>query len=671
VLPPETGDADQARRAELSTSGARPRAWSAALMGQVRSLRLGALRTRGPLLIAIGCGLLLLLAIVRAAWMCEDAFITLRTVDNWVNGYGLRWNVSERVQSYTHPLWMFIVAAAYWPSRDPAVGLVLPSLLLSGAFVVLFIKTGPDLRVSGALLLLLGGTKGFVEFSSPGLENPLVHVLLVLYAAACLRTLRNRTTLWPVTLCASLLTITRPDILWLIGPSLLLSLWRARRELARARSWLGALPLAAWEAFSLVYYGFPVANTAYAKLTTGVPPAEAVEQGLNYLRACYLYDPVTAATLCGAVVFGLVGHRRALLPFVLGLISWVAYLVSVGGDFMIGRLLTPALALAVITLAEAEPLLRIRRILPLAGAAIMAGSAFLPRSPLSGAPKYRDRGWLPEGVTDERALAYPTNGLFRTSNPEGPRSHPWVQEILALAAKGERVVPYHSVGIVGYYAGPEVHIVDEFGLADPLLARLPADPAWSAGHFFRHLPEGYVETLRTGVNQLEPPLLARRYSELKAITRDPLFSVTRWRSIVEWNLRRPRIYPRDYEVRHVSAEEASHAPGDGETTTRRGVFATEPQGLVVTLAEPTRVAHLSVTLGSDDRYQVSLREAGALRWQGWFNPDQPRRTRLKTYEIDLPAPASIDSIWIRGRQGDHRYHVGRVTFGAPSTAERL
>ena len=42
------------------------------------------------------------------AWVGDDAYITFRTVDNFVNGYGLTWNTSERVQAYTHPLWMFL-----------------------------------------------------------------------------------------------------------------------------------------------------------------------------------------------------------------------------------------------------------------------------------------------------------------------------------------------------------------------------------------------------------------------------------------------------------------------------------------------------------------------------------------------------------------------------------
>ena len=32
------------------------------------------------------------------AWVSEDAYITLRVIDNFFNGYGLRWNINERVQ---------------------------------------------------------------------------------------------------------------------------------------------------------------------------------------------------------------------------------------------------------------------------------------------------------------------------------------------------------------------------------------------------------------------------------------------------------------------------------------------------------------------------------------------------------------------------------------------
>lgn len=612
---------------------------------------------------AAGCAVLVLGAIMHAGWLCEDAFITLRTVDNWVNGHGLRWNVGERVQSFTHPLWMFLVAAVYWPTRDAALGLLVPSIAASLAFLALFVRGAADKRVAGALILLLGASKAFVEFSSPGLENPLVHALLVAYLFACLHTLRVRTTLWRLTALVALLLITRADLLWLIAPSFVAAAWCARAELLRLHTWLGFLPLVAWELFSLLYYGFPVPNTAYAKLSTGVPFHEAITQGLRYLKSCWLYDPVTALTLVLTVALGLASRRRGPLLLAIGMLSWAAYLVRVGGDFMLGRLLTPALIVAVVTLAEVLPL-RGRKAAPWAAALIMVGSAALPRSPLWGAPQHTDAGWLPEGVTDERSLAYPTNGLLQTSHPEGPRSHPWVQEALEAVARGDRVVPYRSVGIVGYYAGPTLHIVDEYGLADPLLARLPADPAWGPGHFLRHLPSGYLETLRSGQNRIQEPLLARRYSELASIVRGPVFDVSRLWTIIEWNVLRPPVYPFDYQVRPVPAGKLSEAPGDGARTNSTGVLATEAQGLAVMLDEPASVRGATVTVGSDDRYLVAFRRGPKVLWQGWLSPSEPHRGRLKTYEVSVSEPLTIDSLLLRGRKGDYKYHVGQVTLEA-------
>ena len=57
----------------------------------------------------VGLGLPLALyafVVLQSAWLCDDAYITYRTVDNFVSGLGLRWNPIERVQAYTHPLWM-------------------------------------------------------------------------------------------------------------------------------------------------------------------------------------------------------------------------------------------------------------------------------------------------------------------------------------------------------------------------------------------------------------------------------------------------------------------------------------------------------------------------------------------------------------------------------------
>jgi arabinofuranosyltransferase len=42
------------------------------------------------------------------SWIGDDAFITMRVVDNLSHGYGLVWNTGERVQVFSHPLWLFL-----------------------------------------------------------------------------------------------------------------------------------------------------------------------------------------------------------------------------------------------------------------------------------------------------------------------------------------------------------------------------------------------------------------------------------------------------------------------------------------------------------------------------------------------------------------------------------
>ncbi len=69
--------------------------------------------------------------VLRSAWLSDDAYITFRTVDNFINGYGLRWNIAERVQSYTNPLWMFCVSLMYYFSREVYYSVLLFSLAVS------------------------------------------------------------------------------------------------------------------------------------------------------------------------------------------------------------------------------------------------------------------------------------------------------------------------------------------------------------------------------------------------------------------------------------------------------------------------------------------------------------------------------------------------------------
>ena len=64
------------------------------------------------LLVACLAGTLAVLLFLKNAWVAEDAYILLRSVDQFLAGNGFRWNPHERVQVYTSPLWFLLVVVS-------------------------------------------------------------------------------------------------------------------------------------------------------------------------------------------------------------------------------------------------------------------------------------------------------------------------------------------------------------------------------------------------------------------------------------------------------------------------------------------------------------------------------------------------------------------------------
>ena len=120
--------------------------------------------------------------LVRTAWVSDDAYITFRTVDNFLAGYGLRWNVGERVQTYTHPLWMFLVSGATAVLREPYYASLALAFVCTMLALTLFarrVASSVPIAMVGLTILLF--SQAFVDFSTSGLENPLVHLLLIAF----------------------------------------------------------------------------------------------------------------------------------------------------------------------------------------------------------------------------------------------------------------------------------------------------------------------------------------------------------------------------------------------------------------------------------------------------------------------------------------------------------
>jgi arabinofuranosyltransferase len=490
------------------------------------------------------------------AWLSDDAFITLRTVDNLLAGRGWTWNPGERVQTYTHPLWMLVLAGAGAVTGERYFSIYGASLACSAAFLAgLVLLHGRQPRSLALALLALTASKSFVDFGTGGLENPLLHVLLcVAYWALWELAAGTRQVAW-LSLLTALGALTRLDALLLFVPAWCVALARARAvgtpagarpgRLALAAG-LGFFPLVAWEGFSLVYYGFLLPNTFYAKLATDVPWTEYALQGGRYVLSTSVTDPLAILLVLVAVGASLWSKGRHLLPAAVACVAWLVYMARIGGDFMVGRHFTPAIVLSAMIIARTTWLPRLHVAL---AAAIVAAGILAPLSPWKYTRRYdaalvRERLGtvrLLRGIGDERSGGYPTNGLFRPDRSSEDVDHPWASQGRRLRAAVEadpRVPRVHVAGATGmmpFFAGPAFHIVDPLGLGDPLLARIPRiDPARSrVGHYCRFVPEGYLETLATGENRIADPDLAAYYDELRLVVSSPdLWSARRLEAIL-------------------------------------------------------------------------------------------------------------------------------------------
>jgi arabinofuranosyltransferase len=494
---------------------------------------------------------LLLVVLLRNAWLAEDAYITFRTIDNWLSGYGLRWNISERVQTYTHPLWLFLLTPFQAVFKNIYFVSLFVSIVLSLIAVALVAFRVARSQIAGiCALAALASSKAFVDYSTSGLENPLSNLLLVLFFWRYVRGHSNQHTLLHLGFLAALSALNRLDTLLFYAPALLHVLYLKRGRRALGELLIGFAPLLLWECFSLLYYGFLFPNTAYAKLNTGIPRGELLEQGGLYFLDFLGRDPLGAIVIAMSLIAS-PGHVRR--PFVLdsqtsrkvatalGLLLYLGYVLSIGGCYMTGRFFATPVLCAVLILSQTAVTSRLAGGVATISCFALGLLSTVP--PLTSGAKAQDHTIAPSGIADERSMSYPGVGLLLL-----PRHGPWPwnayvdeglrDKRLAAAANKRLVVKRKNIGYHAFTAGPGVFVVDELALSDPLLCRLPAirDEAWRIGHFRRQIPEGYLESLRLGKNLFADNKTGEYYNALRMLTEGPLLSWARLRMILEFNL---------------------------------------------------------------------------------------------------------------------------------------
>jgi arabinofuranosyltransferase len=100
---------------------------------------------------------------------------------------------------------------------------------------------------------------------------------------------------------------------------------------------------------------------------------------------------------------------------------------------------------------------------------------------------------------------------------------------------GRALIIGTTLGVSGYYSGPQVYYIDKASLTDAFSVRLPVVKRWRIGHFTRIWPDGYVESRLNNLNLIKDPKLADLYDKILLITKGPLFDKERWKAIWEVN----------------------------------------------------------------------------------------------------------------------------------------
>ena len=485
----------------------------------------------------------LIFVILKNAWVCDDSYITFRVIDNFVNGYGLRWNVGERVQAFTNPLWLLIITPFYLFTHEFYITSIIISIMFSVTAVAIMslkLRINHSWLVAGISILICSNS--FVDYSTSGLENTLSYLLIIIFLNIYLLKELDKKWFFLLFLSAGFVVFNRMDHGIVVFPFLIAAFFgynkKTYNKYFELRSFLpamaGFVPFIIWILFSIIYYGFPFPNTAYAKLNTGIERYLILKQGVFYLLDFFKNDYIGACAVSAALILTFPTKRqRKHLPFFFSLILYLAYIVWIGGDFMSGRFFTIMILISVVIIIRQTFYVRMIYIFT---PVIIVFSLLNPRSSILSGTNYSHR-IIKNSIADERGYYYKFTGLF---NPIDFSLKP----VDPFASKGKKdglTVIKDGVGFSGYNYGPKYHILDRYALGDPFLARIPYQNAnetkpFRPGHLGREFPEGYVDTIKTGKNQILHPDIREFYDRLNLLTKKDLFSYERFVEILRMNL---------------------------------------------------------------------------------------------------------------------------------------
>ena len=460
-------------------------------------------------------------------WVSDDAYIDFRVVGNVLAGHGPVYNVGERIEVVTNPIWVGILTlvrgtvgllpTAWWAVLLGLTATALGVGLSAVGSARLARRRGASVVIPAGMLCLVC-VDAMWDFATSGLETGLTFGWIGLLWWLLVRRLETGRGATVLALLAGLGPFIRPDlglvsvafagglvVLMTTSPS------SKDRRLLAAGAFL--VPPVLLELLRAAYFGMLLPNTALTKSAFTPWPTQGLRYLLDTLGPTWIWIPLLilgGAALRRGVRWGIRGNRLDLVLLLVPVVAAMAdgvYVVVIGGDFMHARMLLPCLFLLAGVL-WLDPHDWIEGSLTIGVALFcMIGITVI---------RYPVRTVAANGISNERGYYIAVSGsthpisqadyhqtltaisgrhLARLASRVPPRSSSVLVTSIPGAVRSWAVVPGRSVvparliapvvtiGVNGVTAGSAVYLFDLLSLANPIGSHLErSSPSGRPGH---------------------------------------------------------------------------------------------------------------------------------------------------------------------------------------------
>ena len=494
---------------------------------------------------------------LKNAWVAEDAYIIFRSIEQLFSGNGPVWNPHERVQVFTSPLWYYVLAFVRLFSNDVYLNVIIVSFILWLSTVLVLKKIFKKNSILLIAVILFSASTAFFDYTSSGLENILAYFFIAIYILNYLelfifdnnnsnKSIKPEFRIKVALILFGLIICIRHDLALILFPATIYVVLK-NYKIISIKQWIvfsviALLPFSLYSLFSLVYYGFPFPNTAYAKLNTGIDNIEIFTQGLKYFYSSFRFDTITLLVIIGALVFSSFRSSEKCLKYLgYGIILNLLYVGYIGGDFMQGRFFSYAYMVSVILLLLMLTKAHFLKFRLLIFIVICSYLVFYPHTPFNSPLNYHHKNIEMGGIADERGWYFDKLSLYsyitRDREDQVFPNHNRAIDGDKFKKSSSKIATSRVIGILGYHSGTEKIIIDPLALSDPLLARMAVTGQWRIGHFWRKIPAGYFESIMNGNEAIINPKINEYYRKLKIVTQnETLFTLERLKTIMLFNI---------------------------------------------------------------------------------------------------------------------------------------